>query len=322
MTDNRHRYLGALLGLASGDALGTTLEFKPPGTFDPISDMVGGGPFRLAAGQWTDDTSMALCLAESLLECNGFDAGDQMRRYLRWYEDGHWSSTGHCFDIGDTTRDALMRFQRTGDPFAGSMSVHSAANGSLMRLAPVPLFFANDAEHAIAMAKDSSRTTHSLDVVTDACRYYAALILGALDGAPKDELLAPMYAPVPDLWDRCPLHALIEGVASGSFLEKQPPAIKGTGYVVHSLEAALWAFAHTDDFRSGALAVVNLGDDADTTGAIFGQLAGAYYGIDGIPSDWRERIARREEIEAVASALHDARPRARRNAESADALRR
>ena len=143
------RFRGCLLGLAGGDALGTTLEFQPPGTFEPIEDMVGGGPFRLEPGQWTDDTDMALCLAESLIENGGFDAADQMRRYVRWWREGHLSSTGTCFDIGNTIRSALMKFEATGEPFSGGTHPHSAGNGSIMRLAPVPLFFAGDPETAI-----------------------------------------------------------------------------------------------------------------------------------------------------------------------------
>ena len=131
------RYLGAMLGLAAGDALGTTLEFKPPGSFDPIDDMIGGGPFDLEPGQWTDDTSMALCLAESLIERRAFDPVDQLERYTRWYRTGHLSSNGRCFDIGNTVRDALDRFSRTRQPFCGSTSPRAAGNGSIMRLAPV-----------------------------------------------------------------------------------------------------------------------------------------------------------------------------------------
>ena len=123
------RFRGCLLGLATGDALGTTLEFHSPGTFEPIDDMVGGGPFELRAGEWTDDTSMALCLAASLTECNGFDARDQMARNLRWFREGYFSATEHCFDIGNTTADALMRFERNGDPMAGSTDPWSAGNG-------------------------------------------------------------------------------------------------------------------------------------------------------------------------------------------------
>ena len=121
------------MGLATGDAVGTTLEFKRPGSFEPLSDMVGGGPFDLRPGEWTDDTSMALCLAESLSECGGFDPADQMDRYVRWQRDGHLSSTGACFDIGATTLASLTRYRRTGDPLAGVADPHSAGNGSLMR---------------------------------------------------------------------------------------------------------------------------------------------------------------------------------------------
>lgn len=142
------RYRGALLGLAAGDALGTTLEFKRSGSFVPIDDMAGGGPFGLPPGHWTDDTSMALCLAESLVERRGFDPVDQLERYLRWYRQGHLSSTGRCFDIGNTTREALHRFESTRQPYCGSTSPSSAGNGSIMRLAPVPLAFSQVPEQA------------------------------------------------------------------------------------------------------------------------------------------------------------------------------
>ena len=299
----RDRYLGALLGLAAGDALGTSLEFKAPGTFRSIGDMVGGGPFALAPGQWTDDTSMALCLAESLLERGEFDAVDQMRRYVRWMDEGLWSSTGRCFDIGNTVRGALEAFRRTGEGFSGPTDEQTAGNGSLMRLAPVPMYFAREPELAIQMAADSSRTTHGTAAAMDACRYFGGLLVGALGGVPKGELLSPAYTPVPGLWERAPLHHGVAAVARGSFRTKRPPAIRGTGHVVACLEAALWAFATTDDFESGALAAVNLGDDADTTGAVFGQIAGAHYGVHAIPAAWRQRLARSDEIERMAERL-------------------
>ncbi len=192
---NVDRYHGSLLGLAICDALGTTLEFKEPGSFTPITDIVGGGPFRLARGQWTDDTSMALCLAESLVTQRGFDPVDQLERYVRWYRDGHLSSTGTCFDIGTTTVGALRRFQLNRQPFCGLPDAHAAGNGSLMRLAPAPLFFAQNTALAIQQAGDSSRTTHGTKTCVDACRYMAALIVGALQGVPKEDLLADHYAP-------------------------------------------------------------------------------------------------------------------------------
>ncbi|MBE7212626.1 MAG: ADP-ribosylglycohydrolase family protein, partial [Gluconacetobacter diazotrophicus] len=263
------RCRGSLLGLAAGDALGTTLEFKAPGTFPPLADMVGGGPFRLGPGQWTDDTSMALCLGESLLACKGFDARDQMERYCRWWSAGYMSSTGTCFDIGVTVRNALERYRRTQNPLAGSTDPFTAGNGSLMRLAPVPLFFARAGTRAaVARAAESSRTTHGAAAAVDACRYLAALIVGALAGASKEELLSPGYAPAdaPDLWTDAPLDPAVDAVAAGSFCTKPDAAVHGTGYVVASLEAALWAFARGGSFEEGALLAVNLGDDADTTG--------------------------------------------------------
>jgi ADP-ribosylglycohydrolase len=174
-----------------------------------------------------------------------------------------------------------------------------------MRLAPVPLFFASKPEAAIFYAGESSRTTHGTRECVDACRYFAGLIVGALQGSGKDELLAPMFSPVDGLWDRDPLAPKIEEIASGSFKRKEPPEIKGGGYVVHSLEAALWAFHKSENFRYGALLAVNLGDDADTTGAVYGQIAGACYGVEGIPEDWLAKLAMREVIVSLANRLHE-----------------
>ena len=138
----RDRARGALLGLAVGDALGTTLEFTAKDSSAPLTDMVGGGPFRLKPGEWTDDTSMALALAESLLANPDLDEEDLMTRFCAWAEEGTYSHTGRCFDIGMTVRSALSDFRRTGNPVAGSRDPRSAGNGSLMRLAPVPIRFA------------------------------------------------------------------------------------------------------------------------------------------------------------------------------------
>jgi ADP-ribosyl-[dinitrogen reductase] hydrolase len=301
----RERYRGALLGLAAGDALGTTLEFKPPGTFAPLADMIGGGTFHLKPGEWTDDTSMALCLAESLIEKRGFDAKDQMDRYCSWYERGYLSSNGRCFDIGNTVRNALENYRPIGNPFSGSEATDAAGNGSLMRLAPVPLFFASDPKKAIHYASESSRTTHGTKAAVDACRYFAGLLVGALCGKPKLELLSPYFNPTdePDFWNENGLDPKIAEIAAGSFKRKDLPEIRGTGYVVESLEAALWAFDRSKSFREGALLAVNLGDDADTTGAIYGQIAGAFYGAEQIPSEWRAKLTMHDFIQEKADQL-------------------
>lgn len=304
MSARQDRYRGCLLGLAVGDALGGPVEFQPPGSFPPVTDMIGGGVWRLRPGEWTDDTSMALCLATSLVECGGFDPEDQMNRYSRWLHEGYLTPNGRePPDIGHTTRDALRRFADSGDPWAGSTDPRTAGNGSLMRLAPIPMFFAADPRLAVEDAAASSKTTHAAPEAVDACRYYAGLLAGALNGVDKETLLASRYAPESGLWDQNPLAAAISQVAGGSFKEKEPPEIKGTGYVVESMEAALWAFHKSRDFDHGALLAVNLGDDADTTGAIYGQLAGACYGASAIRPAWRRTVALRETIETLADQL-------------------
>jgi ADP-ribosylglycohydrolase len=298
------RYRGSLLGLAAGDALGTTLEFRMPGNFEPLTDIVGGGPFNLKPGEWTDDTSMALCLAESLVTQREFDPIHQLETYCRWWRDGHLSVKGQCFDIGITTSSALVRFLGHRQPYPGSTDPHAAGNGSLMRLAPAPLAFAKNPTVAIYMAGQSSRTTHGADECVDACRYFAGLLLAAVSGLSKRDILNNDYEPAVKCWIENPLAAKVEEIARGSFKVKEPPTIRGSGYVIHTLEAALWAFHTTDNLRDGAIAVVNLGEDADTTGAVYGQIAGAYYGADGIPAEWRSKLAMRELIEQRAAELH------------------
>ncbi|MBP2628259.1 MAG: ADP-ribosylglycohydrolase [Firmicutes bacterium] len=297
-------YIGSLVGLAVGDALGTTLEFMPPGTFAPITNMVGGGPFDLLPGQWTDDTSMALCLAESLVEYGGFNPKDQMERYVRWYQNGYLSSSGTCFDIGISTELALQKYIATGKPFCGTKDEFSAGNGSIMRLAPVPLFFASDPIQAMKHCAISSRTTHGNQECIDACKLLGALILGVVWKASKEEILSPFYHPVTGYWAKNPLVPKIAEIAKGSYKRKEPPEIKGSGYVVDSLEAALWAFYKTESFREGALLAVNLGDDADTTGAVYGQLAGSFYGVEEIPTEWIGKLAHYSTIEMLATKLY------------------
>jgi ADP-ribosyl-[dinitrogen reductase] hydrolase len=295
MSTSYNRAAGCLLGLAVGDALGATLEFTSPGLFKPLTEMIGGGPFALKAGEWTDDTSMALCLAESLVDC-GFDPKDQIERYIRWWKHGHLSSTGRCFDIGNTVRAALSSYQRRGAPFSGSDDPYSAGNGSIMRLAPVPMFSRNPDE-AVFHSRESSRTTHQAPAAIDACRYLGGILWGLIHGASKEEVLEPHYHPAGGTWDD--LHPAIGEIAMGSYKHRNPPEIRGSGYVAHSLEAALWAFHHSTDFRSGALMAVNLGEDADTTGAVYGQIAGAFYGRSGIPDEWVKRLARLELIDTL-----------------------
>lgn len=289
------RYRGALIGLACGDAVGTTVEFQPRGSFPPLTDMVGGGPFDLQPGEWTDDTSMALCLAHSLLHVGGFDPVDQMNRYCNWYNWGYMSSTGECFDIGNTTAQALRSYLDDRNPFAGSTDASSAGNGGLMRLAPVPMYYAEDEMAVFRHAGESTRTTHGAQEAIECSRLFGLQLHAALKGGSKEAILSIGY---PE-----PLSARVAAIASWDFLNKPVGQIKGSGYCVQSLEAALWCFWHATSFKDAVLQAANLGDDADTTATICGQLAGAYYGVDDIPREWIEKLAMHGEILGLADRL-------------------
>lgn len=297
MPTTHDRFLGTLLGLAVGDAMGMPVEYRRRGTFEPVTDFRGGGRFKLPAGAWTDDTAMALCLAESLLE-KGFDPRNQMERYWKWYSEGYCTSTGIAVGIGNTVQHALLLF--AGDPsrspFVGLSGFRAQGNGSLMRLAPVPLYHFPDVEGATYFSGESSRTTHGSRECIDACRYVGGLIHEILQGKSKTDL---------ERFVIMDLHPDIEEVVHHPFKELTIDNIQNTGYICHSLQAALWAFWTTETFEDGLLRVVNLGDDADTSGAIYGQIAGAYYGMNGIPQKWLDGLVKREYIESVANRLFE-----------------
>lgn len=289
-----NRAVGALLGLAVGDAVGTTLEFTQRDTYPHLTDMVGGGPFGLQPGQWTDDTSMALALAESLLAKPSLDEADLMGRFANWYVHGVNSCTGTCFDIGHATRSAIEAWLRTGNPVAGSTDPNTAGNGSLMRLAPVAIRHWRAPDLLIDVARRQSLTTHGASQAVEACACFAQVLAEAIGGGDWKEALS-RQGPIED-------QAIAEIVA-GSWRERTRLQIASSGYVVHSLEAALWCVAETATFRDAVLLAANLGDDADTTAAITGQLAGAVYGAGSIPKVWLERLAWRDDIEALARRL-------------------
>ncbi|MGZ3745466.1 MAG: ADP-ribosylglycohydrolase family protein [Pseudobdellovibrionaceae bacterium] len=291
------RFRGCLLGLACGDAVGTAVEFKVRGTFKPVTDMVGGGPFNLNIGEWTDDTSMALCLAASLIERGQFDAKDQMEKYCLWMNTGYMSSNGRFFDIGHATLKALRRFQQTGVPFLGSTDKYSAGNGCLMRLAPIPMFFYPNKDSVIDMAANSSRTTHAAHECIEASQLFGAILFMALSGGHKEDILLGHGITHLD-------SDALTAIAQGEYRNKKIYEVRGSGYVVESLEAALWCFWHTHTFQGAILQAANLGDDADTTAAICGQIAGAYYGEANIPSHWKKRLVMKNEILSMADKLY------------------
>lgn len=288
------RAVGALLGLAAGDAVGTTLEFSPRDSRPPLTDMIGGGPFGLQPGEWTDDTAMALALADSLAHDPALDATDLMSRFVAWYREGSYSCTGHCFDIGATTRTALLDFDRSFDPMAGSTDPLSAGNGSLMRLSPVAIRYWRDPARLVEVARRQSATTHGAAEAVDACEGFALLLADAIAGRGREAVLAPRETA---------LAPAVAAILAGSWRARDRRDIRSSGYVVHSLEAAIWAVGQTHGFRDAILLAANLGDDADTVAAIAGQLAGALYGAGGIPAAWLARLAWRERLEGAARVL-------------------
>ncbi len=288
------RAVGAMLGLAVGDAVGTTLEFRARDTYAHLTDMVGGGPFELAPGQWTDDTAMALALADCLAERDDLDEGALLDRFVAWWTRGTYSCTGVCFDIGNTTREALARWQATRNPRSGATDPRAAGNGSLMRLAPVATRFWRDRARLRDVAARQSLTTHGAPEAVDACIAFAEVLADAIGGQPKEEVLRARSAPYA---------GAIGAIMGGAWRGKERAAIRSSGYVAHSLEAALWCVARADGFRDAVLLAANLGDDADTTAAIAGQLAGSLWGAAGIPAAWLERLAWSLEIRARADVL-------------------
>jgi len=297
--DKLDKIKGCLIGLA----IGVHLEFTAPGSFIPITDYTEGNPYSIPKGYWTDDTSMALCMADSLIEKKGFDAEDIMKKFCEWQRKGYRSSTGRCFDIGNTTRSALFAYwsNPAGGPFRGFTDVLSAGNGSIMRLAPIPIFYHNDEVAAVYLSGESSRITHGNSNCIEACRALAEIIYRGINTAKENSssydlsLLGVTY----------PVNSkLIKDVVNGSYCNKLNSEIRGSGYVVNSLEAALWAYHNSDSFEDAVLKAVNLGDDADTTGAVCGQIAGAFYGYDAIPQHLKEGLYQHDMIVELAEKLY------------------
>ncbi len=296
------RRRGAFVGLAVGDALGAAIEFSLPGTFEHVSGYRGGGPHGLEPGEWTDDTSMALALGDSIAQC-GWDLDDQAARYVAWWKTGDYSVNGRVFDFGITTSAALRRFAAFRDARrSGDASPLASGNGSIMRLAPVPVAYMNlfpDLNHELVRRLvESSLPTHASLQCLSACAYMGLVLCGLLHGLARDVVLGPDFIRMALAGHQ--LHPEIAEVANGSFRTRAPV---GSGYVVRSLEAALWAFHDAKDFQEAVLRAVNLGNDADTTGAVCGQLAGAYFGESGIPPEWRDGLAGRDIIEPILTRL-------------------
>lgn len=284
-----------MLGLAIGDALGAPVEFMQRGTFTPVKDFAPTPRWGLDAGVWTDDTIMAVCLADSLIAARGYDSWAAMDEYDAWYSKGKHTPHGYCFDIGNQTVMALHRYH-TPLPYItqGERRSEAAGNGSVMRLAPAAIVAARvEAERGDRLLSYSARETHYSHEAEEATVIYGRMMGAALRGEQDKYKILQAALGAPDQYD------LLGMLAQTS---PQTP-VSGAGYVRLSVQAAWWAFISTDTFEACVLEAVNLGDDADTTGAIAGQLAGAYYGLAGIPDHWRANVWKRSMLEDLADQL-------------------
>ncbi len=291
--DLRDRVRGLLLGLAAGDALGHAIHGLP-------------------VGAWAGRTAMALCLAESFVVMGGPDASDQAARYQDWQRTGRWSSTGTCVGVSAATSRALAAARWSGNPYSGSHDPAHADAEPLGHVGPaVAWHWANPAS-SIEAAVNCARITHQAPLTLDATRLLAALLAGALAGTGKAELLAPDFSPEPARWNPEALRSPVRELASGAWRGRKPRKIqRGRFAAATALETALTAFEAGEDLARCIEAAATQPGDAQTAAAIVGQLAGAHYGASGLPAEWRQGLARADEIESLADRLVDAAPRLR-----------
>ncbi len=295
--DRKNRSVGAIVGLAIGDALGAPIQFRRRDTYDHVSGYTSGGTYSLDPGYWTDDTSMALCLAETLLRTASYDPVDFGNRLVRWVDEGYNSSLPKCFDIGQTTLRAIGAFKRNGHEECGVTGEWAGGNGSIMRLAPVPVFFQEQPAMADKISVLQGMLTHNHEVPIDGCRLLSKILINGFQTGNKEAALNSV--------DGVDVTYNISHVRDRAYEKKVRDDIKSDGYVVSTLEAAMWTIWKTDNFQDALLLAVNLGDDADTVGAVAGQIAGAIYGFDNIPPDWVSGLIESPRIIELGEQLFD-----------------
>ena len=295
---SRDHALGAFVGLAVGDAVGTTLKFKRRDS-EHVTDMTGRGPFKLKPGEWTDHTSMALCLAETYLSENRMHTDVLRKNLLKWYLNGENSSNGRCFHIGNTTRFALEQYINVGPSWYGNTEKHTAGNAGIIRQAPVSIFRRKSLRAIYFESQAQSRATHGAVESINACQFLGLVLQYLINGYQKEEAFSPHVFP---------LCARVMIINAGEYKQKTRGQIRSSGYVIDTLEAAMWSVWNTDNFRDAILLAANLADDADGVAATAGQIAGALYGYSSIPQEWINTLAQHERIAAMAGKLFDRAP--------------
>lgn len=306
LSEFQNKAKGSLYGLYIGDALGAPLEFvSVDHDEDPVLKEYGsGGVHRISKGEWTDDTSMALALMHSLTN-NGFDLKDQIEKYINWQQHGYYSSRTYCFDIGITTISSLNKYKRTGDPYAGSEVYNTAGNGSLMRLAPVPLYYYNEGlERMIDYSVESSKTTHQNKMVLDCIKYFVIIFERIMNNEKNKDSIIKLTKEDINKYN-IESEEFIDFFINDNILEKKYKELNPEGFVIYSLIVSIWCFYHTNSFSEAIIKAVNLGGDSDTNGAITGQLAGAFYGYNSIPNKFKKGLYRKDVLEKYTNPFLD-----------------
>ncbi len=309
--NNRELIKDALLGLAVGDAIGVPVEFRPRSELQshPVTGMREYGSHRQPAGTWSDDSSLAFCLAEML--CKRYDLTDLGHRFVNWGEYAYWTAHGEVFDMGIATSQAISRLASGTLPImAGGIDEGSNGNGSLMRILPLIFYIKDkDIEQRFSITKDVSSLTHRHMRSVIACFIYLELALELLHGQSKAAAYQAICKRIPSFlewkegWNEKE-QAVFSRILSGNIFALSENDIRSSGYVVHTLEAAIWCLFNTTTYADAVLKAANLGEDTDTTAAVTGGLAGLLYGWQTIPADWLAVLARRSEIEQLADRLN------------------
>jgi ADP-ribosyl-[dinitrogen reductase] hydrolase len=306
----KSRLLGGLFGVCLGDALGIPVEGMPRGLLEkrPVRGFGRGG--RVPPGWWSDDTSLTLCLVDSVVACGAIDPRDIATRFLRWIDEGYWTPAGRPFGMGRTTLESLHRFRRSGDPAAsGGRDEYSNGNGSLMRILPLVFLCADQTpQQLVEKVSAVSSITHAHPRSVAACLFYVVLGMRLLRGMEPGNAYDETRREAPLLFRGTALEGesrSLSRVLDGSLATLDAGGVRSTGYVIHTLEAAVWCLLAERDLRGTILRAVNLGWDADTTGAVAGGLAGIHYGFEGIPAGWIDGLARSGDILRLAGDFHD-----------------
>ncbi len=292
-----------ILGFACADALGVPVEFTARKHDNKLREMVGYGSHKVPEGTWSDDTSMTIATMDSIMKKEQIDYSDIMDKFISWYENSNYTATDKLFDIGITTRNALMRYSLGMNPLAcGENHIRSNGNGSLMRILPVVYYCyykGMDREEMRRKIDETSSLTHAHPISLLGCQIYADYIIDLLNGKSKEEAYFNLSSI--NYQNKYPKEAIdaYQRIFSKTLPSLEEDSIQSSGYVVSTLEASIWATLKNNDYESAVVTAINLGEDTDTVGAVTGSINGILYGKENIPERWLSKLKKKEYLESL-----------------------